>query len=435
MHLHRRHLSLRNGAVVISILVGAPLLAACGSSTSGGTSSSNAGGGLTVAVFNPFSGPDASFGSEQTAGCLPAVTAITAAGGILNHKSVACKGADSRGDPADAVPAANQLLATTSSLLGVLGPSSDEATATVPIFNRSQVPMFGDTGQAAFDKSTYGYFYRLTPPDDAVGYAMALYAHDKGYSTAATVFGNDISSQGTVPTVTAGFKKLGGSVVVNETLALDQSSYRSEVENIASRHPDVIFMEADPQTSATFIEELKQLYHLVPIVGTNATNQPPWIKAVTGAIGTAALNQYFVAAQPYAPTSGPGYAAWLSEFKAVQGKVSQPASQWEGNSYSMAAWDAVNLMALAAEEAKSTTASVYNHLIPTLVRPSPGAVVVHDFAEGKKALVAGKHIQYVGAIGGIAFDKWQNSAGLFEIVKSNRTQVRTYTASQVDAAK
>src|SRR5437763_2867270 len=128
---------------VSSLLLGS---VACGSHSSTSNSSDTGTGPLTFAVFNPFSGPAASFGPEQLAGCIPAAAAINAAGGILAHKKIVCKTSDSRGDPADAVPAAEQLIATTSSLVGVLGPSSDEASATVPLFNRARIPMFADTG-------------------------------------------------------------------------------------------------------------------------------------------------------------------------------------------------------------------------------------------------------------------------------------------------
>ena len=300
-------------------------------------SGSSGTGPLTFAVFNPFSGPDASFGPEQLAGCIPAAAAINAAGGILAHKKIVCKTADSRGDPADAVPAAEQLIATTSSLVGILGPSSDEASATVPLFNRARIPMFGDTGQAVFNQSSFKYFYRITPPDDAVGYAMAVYAHQKGYPTAAAVFGNDISSQGSLPTVVSGFKKLGGKIVLVQKIPLDQSSYRTEVSALIAAHPSVIFTEADPQTSATYLAEVKQLGHLGPFIGTDGTTQPPWLKAVGNAVGAPNLQRYYVGAQPYAPTTGVPYQLWLAQIKAVNGQVSQPASQWYSDSYSMAA--------------------------------------------------------------------------------------------------
>jgi len=412
------------------------MLAACGSHGSGGGGGTGGTGALTFAVFNPFSGPDASFGPEQLAGCIPAAAAITAAGGILGHKTVSCKTADSRGDPADAVPAAEQLISTTTSLVGVLGPSSDEASATVPLFNRAHIPMFADTGQAVFNQSSFTDFYRITPPDDAVGYAMAVYARQKGYRTAAAVFGNDISSQGSLPTVVSGFKKLGGKIVLVQRIPLDQSSYRTEVSALVAAHPDVIFTEADPQTSATYFSEMRQLGHLGPFIGTDGTTQPPWLKAVGHAVGAPNLKRLYVGAQPYAPTTGVPYQVWLSEITAVKSKVTQPASQWYGDSYSMAAWDSINLMALAMQAAKTTNPSVFRPWIAKLTRPSPGAVVVHDFAQGKAALSHGKTIQYVGATGQISFDKWQNSPGAFEIVSSDgSTKVATYTSAQIAAAK
>jgi ABC-type branched-subunit amino acid transport system substrate-binding protein len=437
MRSHAIHASTRARSVaILAVLPLFLMLAACGSHSSAGAGGAGGSGALTFAVFNPFSGPDASFGPEQLAGCIPAAAAISAAGGILGHKTVTCKTADSRGDPADAVPAAEQLISTTPSLVGVLGPSSDEASATVPLFNRAHIPMFADTGQAVFNHSSFTSFYRITPPDDAVGYAMAVYAHQKGYPTAAAVFGNDISSQGSLPTVVSGFKKLGGKIVLVQRIPLDQSSYRTEVSALIAAHPDVIFTEADPQTSATYFAEMRQFGHLGPFIGTDGTTQPPWLKAVGHAVGTPNLKRLYVGAQPYAPAAGVPYQLWLSEITAVKSQVSQPASQWYGDSYSMAAWDSVNLMALAMEAAKSTDPSVFRPWIVKLTSPSPSAVVVHDFAQGKAALSHGKTIQYVGATSVISFDRWQNSPGAFEIVSSDgSTKVATYTAAQIAAAK
>src|SRR3982074_1273359 len=77
-------------------------------------------GALTMGNFNPFGGGDADFGPEMMGGCVPAVRLINAAGGVLGH-TVKCVAVDTRGDPADAVPAATKMLATTSNLVGVLG--------------------------------------------------------------------------------------------------------------------------------------------------------------------------------------------------------------------------------------------------------------------------------------------------------------------------
>lgn len=427
----------RTLAALVAIAGIAAALTGCGGSSAGAASGKDTGTNpLVVAAFNPFSGPDASFGPEEMAGCIPAAAAIEAAGGILNHKKISCKAVDSRGDPADAVPAAESLIATTSGLIGVIGPSSDEATATVPLFNRAHIPMIGDTGQAAFDHSNFKYFFRITAPDDAVGYAMALFAHQKGYTRAVGVFGSDISSQGTAPSVAKGFRHLGGQIMMQK-VPLDQSSYRTEVLQAVAYKPQVVFTEADPQTDATYLSELVQLYHPIPIIGSNGTNQPPWFKAVGGAIGQQNLLKYYGGAQPYAPLSGPAYQDWRQQLAAVAKQVPQPVTQWQTDSYSMSYWDTVNLFALAAEMAKTTNPAVFTPDIVKVTTPKPGAVIVHDFAEGKRALLAGKQIQYIGAVGPITFDRWRNSPGEFEVVEANTalTPIATYTAQQVQAAR
>lgn len=417
------------------------LLAACGSGAGNSAGSAGSSGpdtgsaALTVGVFNPFSGPDASFGPEQNAGCVPAAKAIVAAGGILKHTQISCSVADSRGDPADAVPAAQQLIASTSNLVGLLGPSSDEAAATVPLFNRSQIPMFGDTGQKLFNQSTNKYFWRITPPDNAVGLAMALYAHQQGYTHAAAVFGTDISSQGTAPTVMSGYKKLGGTFTGVANVALGQPSYRSEVSKLIAGHPQAVFIEADPQTSATLLTELTQLYHPIPIIGTDGTTQPPWQKAVTQAIGKSTMAQFYRGAQPFAPTTGGAHSIWLTALHAAAGGVSKPISQWENDSFAEAAWDSVNLMALAMEMAKSAKPAAYNPFIAKVANGGAGATVVHSFAEGKKALAAHKTISYVGATGPITFDQYQNSPGAFEIVKADGSTLKAYTPKALEGLK
>ncbi|HLI40116.1 MAG TPA: ABC transporter substrate-binding protein, partial [Streptosporangiaceae bacterium] len=118
-------------------------LAACSSSSASSTGSTGTAGQstLTVADVAPFSGPDAALGPTYLASCYGATSAINANGGVLGHK-LTCKSVDTRGDPADAVPAVNQLFATTANLALVIGCTSDEAASVVPIINSHKMVMF-----------------------------------------------------------------------------------------------------------------------------------------------------------------------------------------------------------------------------------------------------------------------------------------------------
>jgi ABC-type branched-subunit amino acid transport system substrate-binding protein len=414
----------------LMVAVGLSILGGCG----GGSGAGSAPSQLTVAAFNPFSGADADFGPEMMGGCIPAVRLINQSGGPLGHQ-MSCMTVDTRGDPADAVPAASKMLATTSNLVGVLGPSADEAQATVPLIDTAKIPMFADTGEAAFDHSQYTYFYRLTPADDVKGYALAQWAHNKGYTRAAAVFGSDIGAQSDVPTLVRAFQKLGGTIVSNQKIALDQSSYRTEVEQMVAANPQVIFTEADPQTSATFFSELKQLHGLIPVIGTETSLQAAWLKAVQGAVGASDFTKYFVGMQPYAPTSGAAWKTYDKGLLASASSVPKP-EQWASDPYSMTYYDGVNLIALAIIAANSTKPETFAPQIVKLTQNRPGAVTVYSFKQGKDALAAGKTIRYVGAGGPIAFDRWHNSAGAFEAASyanGNVKIVGTVSAAQIAA--
>jgi ABC-type branched-subunit amino acid transport system substrate-binding protein len=414
------------GAVLALVAVGA-----CSSSGGGGASASST---LVVGEFNPFSGPDASFGVEMAGGCIPAIRLINAGGGVLGHQ-MSCVQEDTRGDPADAVPAAQKMMATEASLIGVLGPSSDEALATAPLLNQGHVPMFVDTGQAAFDHTSDAYFWRITPADDVKGYAMALWAHKAGYTRAAAVFGNDAGAQSDVPTLVRAFTRLGGTIVYNKPFALDQSSYRTEIENVLAAHPQVIFTEVDPQTGSTFLSELQQLHGLLPVIGTEVTLQAPWLKAVNGAVGASAMAKYFEGMQPYAPPTGQAWQAYNGSLLASSAQVPKP-SQWSSDPYSMTYYDGVNAMALAMIAAKSTSPAVFNRYVVKVTEPGSGKTVVNTFAAGKAALKAGHQIQYVGAGGPVVFNHWHNSTGAFEAAKYTKgslTPVGSVSAAQIAA--
>jgi ABC-type branched-subunit amino acid transport system substrate-binding protein len=420
--------------VAVTALAAVLALASAAACSSSGGGSSAPAAVLVVGEFNPFTGPDAAFGPEMVGGCVPAVRLINAGGGVLGHQ-MSCVQEDTRGDPADAVPAAQKMMATETSLVGVLGPSSDEALATVPLLNTGRVPMFVDTGQAAFDHTTDAYFWRITPADDVKGYAMALWAHQAGYTRAAAVFGNDAGAQSDVPTLVSAFTGLGGTIVYNKPFALDQSSYRSEVETILAARPQVIFTEVDPQTGATFLSELQQLHGLLPVIGTEVSLQTPWLKAVNTAIGAASMARYFEGMQPYAPTAGPAWQTFNTALLASKSQVPQPG-QWSSDPYSMTYYDAVNIMALAMLAARSTSPAVFDNDVMAVTEPGPGQTIVTSYAAGKAALAAGKHIQYIGAGGPIVFNHWHNSTGAFEAAKyvnGNVDLVGSVTAAQIAA--
>ncbi len=411
------------------------LIAACGSGSSSTSPQSNV--PVTFAAFNPFTGSDAVFGALMISGCDAAIQVINQDGGIFGGKA-SCVSVDTHGDPADAVVAANRALATTAHLDGVVGPSSDEALATAPIFNQSHIPMFGDTGQVQFDHSTYPYFWRLSQADDLQAKAMALLAHQKGYQYAATVFGGDPGGQAVDTPVKATFTGLGGKIVSDVQLTFDQSSYRTEIEQIlaASPQPQVIFTETDPQTSATFFAEWKELTGgLIPIIGDETTLDSTYRQAISKAVGAALLAPNFSGIQNYVDPNSQPFQLFANSIKQVPGLSASDIASYSTDPFPANVFDSVNIMALAMVAANSTTN--YNNFIASVVNSGPGKVVVSSYSEGVAQLHAGHKIQYVGTVGPITFNKYHDSAGTFAIatydVAGNQLVTGKITSAQIAA--
>lgn len=405
-----------------SAAVGALGLAACGSGASGtaapaasgaaASSSSGGGGTLNLVAFDPFSGSDASYGPLALSGCYPAVHLINAAGGVLGHH-LACTSSDSRGDPQDAVPAANALTAHSGNVAAVLGPSSDTILSTIQIFEKAKLPSFPMSGDAQFDHQTSKYFWRLVPPDADEGFSMAAWAKKKGYTRAAAVFASGSQAQADGPAAKAGFKALGGKIVANVKLTPGQPSYSTEASKVAAANPQVMFYDAGAPASATFLAELKQqMGKLPPTYVVETEEEPGWIKAVSGAIGASALKS-FTAFEAATPSSNePGWQTFSKALSAVSGKV-KDSKQYLHDPFTLSYYDASNLVALAMLKAHSTKPTDFNKDIMGLTQPGAGKTVVHDFAAGKRALAAGKQIQYVGALSTITLDKYHNIATPF----------------------
>jgi branched-chain amino acid transport system substrate-binding protein len=408
------------------------ILAACGSSSSNGGGGGSGSGPLTIANFNPFSGPNAAYGFFEQAGCVAGTHVINQQGGVMGHQ-LTCQIVDSRGDPADAVPAAQKMLATTSNLVAIVDQDSGLLTSTVPLFDAAHIPDMSIGGDIPFDKNHYQYFWRTVPGDDVAGYALAAYVKLKTpFTRIASMFTNDQSAQGNVPGLASGARNLGLSVPVTESLAVDQTSYETEIQKMKAANPQVFAMESDPQSAGVLFGQMKQAGALLPGVLTSGTVGVNFDRAAVAAIGASTYENNFVRVVQYAPSTGLAWQTWKKALDEIASQV-RNASSDANEIYSEIPYDNVNTLALAMLAAKSTEPTKFNSFIPKVTQ---GTTVVHTFAEGKAALAAGKTIDYVGIQGQVTFDQYHNSQGqwgAFHPIKNKLAAV--LTAAEVAKAE
>src|SRR5690348_17088846 len=412
------------GIVALAVAV----LTACSSASSnssGSTTGTASGSTLTIADVAPFSGPDAALGPTYLASCYGATSAINSAGGVLGHK-LTCKSVDTRGDPADAVPAVNQMFATTPNLALVIGCTSDEAASVAPVINAHKMAMFCMTGQSEFDAVKFPYFYRLVPPDLEESYAMVAIAQELHYNKIALAFGNDIGSQTFIQPAISALAKAGMTLTTNQTLDLHATTFRTEATAIIASHPDAIMTEALGSADPTLFQEIKQLNggKIIPIIGTSAAISPAFFKSAAAAVGATGFTANFHADNLVTETSGPAYQAFSTALLSQQGKV--PGASGNFTTYLSAPggvhlYDGMNLAALAMIMSKSTNPSVYGPDIVKIGDGVAGATVCYSFAQCAPLVKAGKAVKYVGPGGPTSFDSFHDSTGIF--------QIDTYTPS------
>ena len=394
--LRGRPLPWRTGAALAAL---AMLVTACGGTAAVTTGSST----IAFGVDHPFTGAYAFVGEACLQGAQVATQEINAAGGVLGHKLV-MDHADTLGDPADAVPATNQLVAV-DNVKVVIGTGGLEVTAVQPLLDKDKIPFMFEGGDTLLDHTHDPFLWRDSPSDAQEGIAMALYALQKGYKSAVMMMTSITSAQDFVPVIESAFKKGGGKILGNETLTPSQSSYESQIQQVIKLHPQVIFTQMDPVTGGTVFTEFQQLNSLgIPFIGTDTTAGSDFVSAVTAQEANKALTS-----AEGASASTQATPVWLKWFH--KSKQGQPLAS------AVYAYDATIVAALAMDKAGTTNGPKVAKQIPQVADP-PG-IPVYSYAQGLKDIKAGKKINYEGASGSFDYNQYHNVFGPFAIVKSN----------------
>ncbi len=376
------------------------LLAACGGGSGNGSGSTSP---IKVGVIGPFSGFEAFIGPDILKGVQVAVDQINKNGGILGRQ-VQIVTADTGGDAVDAVPALRKLISVDQVNL-IIGPSSIEAMAALPILQQSKIPDIIVGGTTQLDNLVSKYVWRSTPSDNLLGVAMAYYAIHKGYTRAALLFGSNESAQTLKAPVKDAFTRHGGTIVADINVVPDQSSYRSEIEQLYAANPQVVFTQIDAQTGATIFSEIKELKGLgLPFIGTDVTASSDFIKAISPATAAKVLTSLQGSA-----TGGAGTSEFNQLYQAKFGSAPVELADY--------GYDGMNVLALACDAAGSCNGDAVSAKMKYVANP-PGTVVT-DYATGYKDLKAGTKINYEGASGPMDFNDHNNVYGGFDAVQSD----------------
>lgn len=252
--------------VCTAACLGAALLAGCGrhypASNSGRQEQQKI---IKIGVFEPLTGENGSGGFQETLGIRYANLAyptVKIGGDIYTVQLVEV---DTKSDKAQAETVAQRLVNEKVSI--VLGSySSDVSIAAGKIFKEAQIPAIGASFSNTNVTLDNDYYFRISFLDSFQGTALANYAIDRKYRTAALISqsGSEYSA-GLGTCFRDAFQHLGGMVLTEEYFITGQTDFKQMMENIQALNPDMVFASSSIAAAPLLIRQARDAGITAPI--------------------------------------------------------------------------------------------------------------------------------------------------------------------------
>jgi branched-chain amino acid transport system substrate-binding protein len=365
-------------------------------------------GKLTLGTLLPQTGSLAFLGPPEFAGVDLAVKEINEAGGVLG-KDVEKIHTDS-GDTTTniASQSVDKMLAQKADAI-IGAASSSVSESVIDKITGAGVVHFSPANTS--DKFTTiadkGLYFRTSPPDKLQGRVLGDLIVADGNDTVGIMAMQDSYGTGLADQVAKTVQDSGAEVVERVDYDPKAADFAADIAKIKAKNPKGIVLIGFEETAKVVNELIKQGLpadkHKWYMVDGNTSNTN-YIKmpkgTLTGVKGTI-----------------PGAAA-PDEF---QKKLLAVDPDLEDFSYAPESYDAANLLALAAEAAKS---DVGTDVAAKLIEVSKGGEKCTDFKTCNELLKAGKDIDYDGVSGPVEFNEAGDPAvatiGIYQYGEDNK---------------
>jgi branched-chain amino acid transport system substrate-binding protein len=249
-----------------------------------------------------------------------------------------------------------------------------------------------------------GLYWRTAPSDVLQGKVLGNYMATCGAQTVGMIVLNDAYGTGLQKNVKASFEAAGGKVVAEELFNTGDTQFSSQVDKVIAAKPDAIVL-------ITF-DEAKSI---IPLV-TGKGAKPGQLFLVDG--NTTDYSKDF---QPGTLTGAHGTFPGTFAAESFTKSLLSVDPALKDFTYGGESYDAVNLIALAAEEAKSTKGA---DIAAKLKDVSQGGEKCNNFASCVTLLRNGKDIDYDGQSGPITFsdagDPTEAYIGIYQYTNENK---------------
>jgi len=360
---------------------------------------------LKIGSLLPTTGNLAFLGPPEIAGVDLAKKEIDAAGGVLG-KPVEVTHRDSGDTKTDI---ATQ---STTALLGmgvnaIVGAASSSVSKTVINQITGAGVVHFSPANTSPDFTTWddkGLYWRTAPSDVLQGKVLGNYMATCGAQTVGMIVLNDAYGTGLATNVKAAFEAAGGQIVAEELFNTGDSQFGSQVDKVMAAKPDAIVL-------ITF-DEAKSI---IPLI-TGKGAKPGQLFLVDG--NTSDYSKDF---QPGTMVGAHGTFPGTFAADAFTKKLLEVNPALKDFTYGGESYDAVNLIALAAETAGSVKGT---DIAAKLKEVSLGGEKCTDYPSCVTLLRQGKDIDYDGQSGPVTFsdagDPTEAYIGIYEYTNDNK---------------
>jgi branched-chain amino acid transport system substrate-binding protein len=370
---------------------------------------------LKIGSLLPTTGSLAFLGPPEIAGVNLGIKEVNDAGGVLG-KPVEVVHRDS-GDTKTDIATQSTTALLGSGVSAIIGAASSGVSKTViNQITGAGVVQFSPANTSP-DFTTWddkGLYWRTAPSDVLQGKVLGNYMATCGAQTVGMIVLNDAYGTGLAKNVKAAFEAAGGKVVAEELFNEGDSQFSSQVDKVIASKPDAIALITFDQAKS-----------IVPLM-TGKGVKPTQMFMVDG--NTSDYSKDF---QPGTLKGAQGTIPGTFAKEDFKKKMLAIDPALKDFSYAGESYDAVNLIALATEEAKSTKGTdIAKHLKDV----SETGEKCNDFASCVTLLRNGKDIDYDGQSGPVTFsdagDPTEAYIGIYEYQDDN-----TYKPSREEFGK
>lgn len=382
-----------------TLLATASLAFALGMATSATAAES-----FKIGAIMPLTGALQAYGETSAKGAQLAAKEINAAGGVLGQP-LEIKIGDAQTLPQAGVDVANKLVNVdgVTAFVGALG-SGVTIAVNQSVGKDNKIPQISpaSTSPEITTLDDGDYLFRTTPSDAFQGVAMAQVATDRGGEDYAVIYVNNDYGKGLADAFKEAYEKAGGKVTAMTAYEEKQSSYRSDLKKIYGKgETQNLMMVAYVSDGETILRQSLEGGMFDSFLLSDGMKSADIIKNlgaenIEGAVGTASqAEEGSEAAQRFTKAYNEEYGE-------------NPPEPYIDNTY-----DAVYLLALAAEKAGSTDGTAIRDALRDVANPPGEEILPGDWAKAVELIAAGKDINWTGAIGNEDFDENGDISGTY----------------------